>query len=68
MDLTLSAGETLALVGESGSGKSTTAHAIAGLLPSAAQITGGRIMFDGIDLRRAERTACSVRCAASTSA
>ena len=32
---TLRAGETLALVGESGSGKSTTAHAVAGLLPPA---------------------------------
>ena len=33
VDLELRAGETLALVGESGSGKSTTAHAVAGLLP-----------------------------------
>jgi len=51
VDLELAVGETLALVGESGSGKSTTAHAIAGLLAPAAQISGGRIVFDGIDLR-----------------
>ncbi len=50
VDLELRVGETLALVGESGSGKSTTAHAVAGLLAPAARITGGRIVFDGIDL------------------
>ncbi|WP_238428305.1 dipeptide ABC transporter ATP-binding protein [Frankia nepalensis] len=50
LDLDLSAGETLALVGESGSGKTTTAHAIAGLLPSMARIDGGSVTFGRRDL------------------
>ncbi|CAN5465940.1 ABC transporter ATP-binding protein [soil metagenome] len=44
------AGEVVGIVGESGSGKSTLAMAIAGLLPPAATITGGRIVLEGIDL------------------
>lgn len=55
--LTLQRGETLALVGESGSGKSTTAHAIVGLLPAAAEVSGGRIDFEELDLRRAGQRA-----------
>eukprot|EP01132_Coremiostelium_polycephalum_P015702 gene15702-18936_t len=39
-------GETLALVGESGCGKSTSARAIAGLMP----IQGGNIVFGGKNL------------------
>jgi peptide/nickel transport system ATP-binding protein len=50
VDLAVHAGETVALVGESGSGKSTTAHAVAGLLPRAATVTGGAVRFDGQDL------------------
>ena len=38
-------GSTVAIVGESGSGKSTIAQAIMGILPKAAMITGGEIMF-----------------------
>jgi len=40
-------GEIVALVGESGSGKSTIAHAIIGLLPDNARITGGSIEVTG---------------------
>jgi len=46
----LGAGETLGIVGESGSGKSTLALTIMRLLPPAARIVGGRIMFEGEDL------------------
>ncbi len=50
-------GETVALVGESGSGKSVTAQAILGILPRAASITGGEILFsppgqEPVDLAR----------------
>ena len=50
VSLTVRAGETLAVVGESGSGKSTTAAAVNRLLPDAAEITGGRILFRGEDV------------------
>jgi len=46
----VSAGETLAIVGESGSGKSLTALALMQLLPRAARVTSGRIVFDDRDL------------------
>ncbi|WP_395708055.1 ABC transporter ATP-binding protein [Reyranella sp.] len=48
--LSLDAGETLGIVGESGSGKSTLALTILRLLPQAARIVGGRMMFDGENL------------------
>ncbi len=48
--LTLEPGQHACLVGRSGSGKSTLAQLICGLLPPA----GGRIRFDGLDLREAD--------------
>jgi peptide/nickel transport system ATP-binding protein len=57
VDLRVLAGQTVAVVGESGSGKSTTAAAILGLLPPGGRITGGRIMFDGVDISTADRRA-----------
>ncbi len=48
----LGEGETLGLVGESGSGKTTTCLSIVGLLPRAARIVGGRVVFEGEDLTR----------------
>ena len=45
--------EILCLVGESGSGKSVIAQAIMGLLPKTLAVTGGRIVLEGEDLRRA---------------
>jgi peptide/nickel transport system ATP-binding protein len=38
------------IVGESGAGKSTIAKAILGIVPGQIRITGGRILFDGLDL------------------
>jgi oligopeptide/dipeptide ABC transporter ATP-binding protein len=50
VSLRVNAGETLGIVGESGSGKSTLALTILRVLPPAAQIVGGRMLFEGEDL------------------
>ncbi|MFD5337680.1 dipeptide/oligopeptide/nickel ABC transporter permease/ATP-binding protein [Streptomyces hawaiiensis] len=47
---TVRQGETLALLGESGCGKSMTAHAVAGLLDPVAEVTGGQVRLDGVNL------------------
>ena len=47
--LDLTQGEIVGIVGESGSGKSTLAHAVMGLLPGSAQVSGG-IRLNGRDL------------------
>ncbi|ABA25103.1 Oligopeptide/dipeptide ABC transporter, ATP-binding protein-like protein (plasmid) [Trichormus variabilis ATCC 29413] len=46
LDLEVNAGEVVAVVGSSGSGKSLLAHAILGILPHNAQVTG-QIIFQG---------------------
>ena len=50
VSLSIHAGETLGIVGESGSGKSTLALTILRLLPPAARIASGRMLFEGEDL------------------
>lgn len=55
-------GRTAALVGASGAGKSMTAYAVLRLFPVPARITGGRILFGGLDLAALpERDLAAVR-------
>ena len=49
-DLSMEAGEIVAVVGESGSGKSVAFLALMGLLPWTATITADVLDFDGVDL------------------
>lgn len=48
IDLTVRKGEVVALVGASGAGKST----LVDLLPRFYDVTGGRILVDGVDIRK----------------
>jgi len=43
-------GETVALIGESGCGKTTASLSIVGVLPPAARIVAGKIIFEGENL------------------
>ena len=43
-------GETLAIVGESGSGKSVFTKTFVGMLDKNGSVTGGSIMYNGVDL------------------
>ena len=47
IDLNVRRGEILAVVGSSGAGKSTLVH----LIPRFFDVTGGRILIDGLDIR-----------------
>ena len=47
LDLSIKAGETLALVGPSGGGKSTLCN----LIPRFYNVTDGRILLDGVDIQ-----------------
>ena len=48
--LTLERGQVLGVVGESGCGKSTLIRAIMGILPGAARVDKGTILFEGENL------------------
>jgi ABC-type glutathione transport system ATPase component len=64
ISFTLREGETIGLVGESGCGKTTTCLSVVGLLPSAAEIVGGSIEFDGEELTRKRPRRCAASAAA----
>jgi len=51
IDISVDAGEVLAIVGESGSGKSVGMLAVMGLLPKTATVTADVMEFDGRDLK-----------------
>jgi oligopeptide/dipeptide ABC transporter ATP-binding protein len=48
--LSLDQGQTLGIVGESGSGKTTLALTLLRMLPPAARIVSGEMLFEGTDL------------------
>jgi dipeptide transport system ATP-binding protein len=50
VDLSVDAGEVLAIVGESGSGKSVAMLAVMGLLPPVARVSADVLRFEGKDL------------------
>ncbi|MDE6934162.1 MAG: ABC transporter ATP-binding protein [Oscillospiraceae bacterium] len=50
--LDLYEGETLAIVGESGSGKSVFTKSFLGMLDANGSITGGSIMYNGVDISK----------------
>ncbi len=53
VSFTLERGKVLGVVGESGSGKSVTAYSLMNLLEAPGKVVGGRLLFNGEDLRGA---------------
>ena len=50
VNLTLKRGQVMGLIGESGAGKSTLGLAAMGYTQPGCRITGGEILFEGVDL------------------
>lgn len=62
LSLAVKPGEALGITGFSGAGKSTLVQALLGLLPPAAEVKGGAVWLDGIEiLRLSERKRRSLR-------
>src|SRR5262245_6603762 len=62
INLAIRSGEIVGLVGESGCGKTTIIRAILGTLPErTAQIEGGHIRLDGVDMLDGGKAAQSMR-------
>ncbi|MBE0556254.1 MAG: ABC transporter ATP-binding protein, partial [Proteobacteria bacterium] len=59
IDLTVEAGQTVAFLGATGSGKSTLVN----LVPRFYDVTAGRILVDGIDVRRLSQESLLARIA-----
>ncbi len=53
VSFSVGSGEIVGLVGESGSGKSVTGFSIIGLVDPPGKVVGGRVLFQGEDLRTA---------------
>lgn len=51
VDLTIRAGQTVALIGETGAGKTT----IANLIARFYDVTGGQVLIDGVDVRSVQQ-------------
>jgi ATP-binding cassette subfamily B protein len=51
VDLEIAAGQTVALIGRTGSGKTT----LTALVPRFYDVTAGRVLVDGVDVRQLER-------------
>ena len=56
VNLSVNRGEVLGLIGESGAGKSTIGIAAMGYAKPGCRVSGGKIIFDGIDMVGASET------------